>query len=340
MNTEELIETFLESTTYYNDDNVLAIIVYGSRMYGTAHENSDLDILMLTSDFSSFRGRETIAGIVIDYFLIPVTLFEKRIMLSASMGDAYPKSVLKHGKVLKNRLNIVETLGNLLTSFSLVKKKITLNSVLITTALNELELFESGDEELIGYYNCLECLRQLLHAKNGWSNLPTKKVYDLYVNSTVARSYYELILPEEPFIISYINALKEETRNKGEILYALFEQLNINTSVRFRAFKENYSKGQIKSHLISLHDHIRKEEEYLLQEHPYAIAYYYLLIKEMKDLYERIELFPSQEFSLLCQMSKEANTIEKKIQSLEQLFSYLNTFFSLTFDRFLLKLDN
>ncbi len=175
MNTEELIETFLESTTYYNDDNVLAIIVYGSRMYGTAHENSDLDILMLTSDFSSFRGRETIAGIVIDYFLIPVTLFEKRIMLSASMGDAYPKSVLKHGKVLKNRLNIVETLGNLLTSFSLVKKKITLNSVLITTALNELELFESGDEELIGYYNCLECLRQLLHAKNGWSNLPTKK---------------------------------------------------------------------------------------------------------------------------------------------------------------------
>ena len=47
---EKLMDRFLEETGYLEDDNILLLIAYGSRITNTEKANSDFDIFMVTEN--------------------------------------------------------------------------------------------------------------------------------------------------------------------------------------------------------------------------------------------------------------------------------------------------
>ena len=62
MEVEELINRFLEETNFQNRKDLMLLMAYGSRVAGTNHENSDLDILYITSLKRQYRSEERRVG--------------------------------------------------------------------------------------------------------------------------------------------------------------------------------------------------------------------------------------------------------------------------------------
>lgn len=99
MENNELIKRFLEETNYLDDNDILAIIVYGSRIVNN-RINSDLDVMIISSkNKNNYLMGRIIDGVKIDCHIyssdaIYNCMYEKR-----SSGNRFFDSVLHNGIV-------------------------------------------------------------------------------------------------------------------------------------------------------------------------------------------------------------------------------------------------
>lgn len=316
MEVMELINRFLEETNFQEKPDLMLLMAYGSRVTGNNHENSDLDILYITSKSREYRGCRLVDGIPVDITIIPINDAEEMIMESSSNGSVYLKSVLKTGLVIIDKYGTFDMLSQAL-SFEKVQKR-TLDGTLLDLAVNHFFDFEErrGNEN-IHYYAALDLLRRAYHAKKGCSNISTSKVYELYCDREKAKKYM-LKLPDDIFLKDYLSALQERDYEKRKELLVRFLKLFQNERVKRNDNDSFLDDFWITKNLVTMNNAIWKCEDMALQNNPYAIPLYYMLMDKMQSLYGKI-------YSRTLEFDFDFSDSEQLIRNLESFFCHLDS---------------
>ena len=255
MEVEELINRFLEETNFQNRKDLMLLMAYGSRVAGTNHENSDLDILYITSLKRQYRCARIVDGVLIDITIIPFREAEQLILDSASTGNAYLESVFQTGKVIIDRYDTFNTLHELF-SFKRKEKRVLDGSLLDLAQTHFIAFHEGTGNRLIHYYAALDLLRKLYHAKENCSNISTPKVYELYENKEKATKKYKLKLPSDSFIEDYLSALQETDYEKQKAWLIKFMKLLEHQKVKRATSIPFFSDIDINRNLVSINNAI------------------------------------------------------------------------------------
>ena len=88
MEIKEIVNSFVKKQIE-TQNNIVAAIFYGSHCYHTADENSDIDLLFLTRDGSSFRGRTNYEGKIVEYKMLPLWKLEQECMTSIQKQETF-----------------------------------------------------------------------------------------------------------------------------------------------------------------------------------------------------------------------------------------------------------
>ncbi len=312
MDIDELIKRFLEETDYQNKDDIMLLMAHGSRVSGTAHENSDLDILYVTSNNKKYKSVQLVDGIPIDITILPLNDAEQMIEESKLTGSNYLESVLKTGIVIIDRYDTYNNLYSLL-DFKRNGKRIVDGEMLDLAESHFLDFDAKVGNVHVHYYTTLELLRKLYHAKSNCSNISAQKVYDLYSNRKKAKEQYMVKLPDEQFIQDYLTALQETDYEKRRGWLVKFLELFENQNVKRNRKSSFCSDSEIPKKLVIINNAIWKCEDMLLQKSPYSKPLYYILVGEILYLYEMLN-----NKSLECDI--DFLDSEQMIRNLEYLF--------------------
>lgn len=325
------IEEFLKK------QEILLLIAYGSRITGNAHKNSDLDIFIVTEN-QKYISKKIIEGVKVEMHCFPIEEVKTGIMFINASGETYLKSVLKTGKVLKNEYNTFEELCNLLDYQ--VKRKRKINGIVLEQLEEYVENFIYREEKYKDHYYflALELIRRLYHVKGNNSIIPTAKVYDLYKDIVVATEQYYLDLPKEEFRERYLSSLTETDRDnqKTNLLTYLREFQNVET--KYIPFNQFLSNQEIEQKLITMNNKVQKCKNMIYESHPYANAFYNIIIREMFEFSYNIES-DTEKISDLYELAITLKDSEKRMQVLENLFLTLEQNYHLDYDNFYLVLQ-
>ncbi len=338
MKLNKLLKRFLEETNILKDKRVMLLMVYGSRITNNSTKNSDLDILIITSEVGSYKASRLIDGIPIDMTIASIDDAQREIIMSKATGSSFFKSVLKTGQIVLDRY---DTYNNLLNELNYqVKRNRLLNPKLFELALNHITDFMSNTfNKDVNYFTALEFLRRLYHAQNNCSNIHVTKVYDLYKDKDRAKEKYMAKLPDEDFIKNYLSALKENDYNKRkEYLMKFlksFETENIRSVIANNDF---LNKNEIMKKLVILNNAVIKCETMLLENHPYANVLYFILIGELKSIYNQIYSQESIDFIKCYKNALKERDKENRIRVLENLFCLTDYEYRIDYNDFMLKL--
>lgn len=318
LSTIRLIEKFLNETGYKSDDNVVLIIAYGSRVASTFREDSDLDILIITSKGNMYRQSIIVSNVPIDITIMPVTDVEESILFSKIKGSTYFDTVFKNGIVVLDKIALYDNLKELLNRR--INKKRSIDSELIERVEYHIYQFlnRTGDKN-IHYFSALELMRKLYHAKHNCSNIQSSKVYDMYTDKKLAKEGYLLKLPDDKFINDYLIALQEKDENKQrEWLMRFFKEIeDVEMDI---IYKDNYfdiSQTQIK--LINLYHAVKKCQKMLSAGHPYSKSLFYVIAGEIYYLYNLI-----YEKEIPADFYISSSDVKDMVKILEKLFGYLD----------------
>lgn len=232
MKLEMLINSFLEKTGYLENDKVLGIVVYGSRVRQTNKESSDLDVLILADFLRNYKASMVVEGISVDY-----TIFSIRDLFDVAYSkkinhNAYFESVLKTGIVVKNKDDILGQLELILDELSEIRVEKKRISPKVLVKIREL-YNEFLRTQNVGVYNfLLEMLRTSYNTKKGCSYLSMVKVYDVFTNKNFYEDVYHIQLPDDRFISLFLEGvIASDFDLRVEILSSLFEMMAINLDV-------------------------------------------------------------------------------------------------------------
>lgn len=327
-----MIERFIEETNYFYHDDVVLIIAYGSRITANFSPNSDLDILIITSKKGTYRQALMIDGIPIDITIMSYEEAEQNIIYSNAKGSTYFDVVFKTGLVILDKMNMYDYLKELLNNK--MKKKRNIDAELYERAEDHIYQFlnETSDKN-IHYFVALELMRRLYHAKCNCPNIQSSKAYDLYTNKKLAKEKYILKLPDDKFIHDYLIALQETDEEKPkEWLMRFFKEL-ANLPLHYQEKERFLNVSEIQMKLISLNNAIWKCENMLLHNHPSSKSLYYIIIGEISYLYKLI-----YKTKLQLNIDIASEDVEKMIQTLETLFSFLDVEHNIDYNDYKIKL--
>ncbi len=196
----KIIDKFIKDKDYLKNEEVLGIMFYGSSLYKTDNHDSDIDLLIVTSNDRDYRGVTYVDGKRIEYF--------EKSFLSLQMGfedldyslNRSLISIFKNGEIIFSRDGGLEYLVDEVSSIN-VRRKVK-GKPDGSRVLEFRDLMDSSCSlcfKKFCYYNLLEEYRKYYHEGNGYSDLSSLKVYDVYSNKDYYEKYYCLQLPSQEF---------------------------------------------------------------------------------------------------------------------------------------------
>lgn len=335
METSQLIERFLEETDYQSNKDIMLMMAYGSRVTGFSTDASDLDILIITSDKHEARISRFVDGIPIEISIIPIDRAEHEIVFSNMTRSAYFDSVLKTGIVLVDNFDTYDNLCELLNQKVSRSKKVT-HQISEEAECHIFDFLYKKGQEKVHYYSGLEALRKIYHAQNGYSNIQSPKVYDLYTNLEKAKKNYHLKMPDDGFIKIFLSALREKDHKRRTKFLLYFYGLIEKPKDKLSTYDEYMSDIDITRRLIYLNKAVCKCEDMLLREDPYGNALYYILLSDILkfagSIYEDVN-----EIERLYEFAIDADDVESRIRSLEKLFCRADRRYRIDYDDYSIK---
>ncbi|MCD4694392.1 nucleotidyltransferase domain-containing protein [bacterium] len=121
---KEIIDSFIKK--FKSDNNVSAILIFGSYYKNKMDKNSDIDIYIILkeSDFRE-RGNIWIKGVEIEYFLNPVKQIKHYLKKEQNSSHASTVNILLNSKVVYNNDNEVKYLIDRAKNILEVDRKIS-----------------------------------------------------------------------------------------------------------------------------------------------------------------------------------------------------------------------
>ena len=265
MSYQYLTNKFLEKTGYIEDDNILAIVVYGSRVTRKYKDTSDLDIFIITSRKTSYKGMMIIDGIKIDYNIYAERKLFQKALEERENNNSYFSSILKTGQIIKNKNGILESLSIFLEKIEIPQDKKRLSHH-FKTELQKLYEFFLTTKEDFWYYNLLEKLRIAYSYLKNYSYISMIKVYDIFLNSEEYEKIYDLNLPDKNFMAIFLKGvLEKDNKSRLEIINLIINNLglDLNGPLITKDSFSYLSSAKAQYELLILHNKILKAIEYL-----------------------------------------------------------------------------
>ncbi len=204
-------------------NDYIGIIVYGSYVNGRNNALSDLDVMIIKSNYETQDcGCLMIDGIRVEYFIQDIERLYKLIRHEVNNNDPSHLTKFatceilydKDGRV-KEFIDYAKQLYN-----TKIDKSFSNNDMFSLFAINnrmeDLESLINDDSFYAVYYVVLERIRTLYAKINGIIDLPVMKIKRIYEDSDFAKKYISSNihkLPEQEFIEKYLRCLKIDDRD-------------------------------------------------------------------------------------------------------------------------------
>lgn len=206
-----------------SDAPVIAACVYGSQVQGTATEDSDLDVYLITGGNENIRGMYFIDGIYVDYFEKSFITIMNEIEKFHKIGNTFYASFIRNSEIIFDHTNIVAQIKNYqsqiekleIRDYGLTEKDYST----LAYYYSKFNQNRNAEEPLFNYYYYifLEQLRQKYHKANHCSPLYAKNIPVLYQNEKKANNYC-LNLPDSEYRAFFLECISQEkcSRKKKE----------------------------------------------------------------------------------------------------------------------------
>lgn len=206
-----------------NINDYIGIIVYGSYVGGRNNTLSDLDVMIIKSNYDTQDcGSLMIDSIRVEYFIQDIKRLYELIKKEIDNNDPSRLNKFATCEILYDTdgkieefIKYAKALYNtkISTSFS-NDDKFSIFS--INNRIEDLESLISADSFYAVYYMTLEKIRTLYAKIYGIIDLPLMKIERIYADSEFAKKYISSAnhkLPEPEFIEQYLKCLKLDDRN-------------------------------------------------------------------------------------------------------------------------------
>ena len=205
-----------------NIGDYIGIIVYGSYVGGRNNTLSDLDVMVIKSNYNTQDcGSSIIDGIRVEYFIQDIKKLYELIKKEVENND--PSHLTKFATceilcdsddTIKEFIEYAKILYNtrILTSFSDTDK---FSIFSINNRIEDLESLIDCDSFYAVYYITLERIRTLYARMNGIIDLPIMKIERIYKDKDFAGKYISSPthkLPDPGFIEKYLICLNIDDR--------------------------------------------------------------------------------------------------------------------------------
>lgn len=339
MKLEELIEKFLDRTNYHNDDKILAIVFYGSRVKRTNKEASDLDVMIITNQNHSSKVAMVIEGIKVDCNIFSAKELFDFVYDKWLANNAYFNSVLKNGLIIKNN-GILEELEDYLLELEYMnqgKKKLSLR--FLEEIKDMYDNFKMNKKDF-WYFNLLEKLRMAYNYLKNCSYVSMVKTYDIFSNADFYRDVYNLIIPDQSFIDLFLSAIEcDDYDIRLTIIDSILNTLGIDISreVEVDASDTFYNDDDIKNQLLIIYNKKEKVLEFLENGHPYVYYTYCVLLRQMDLFYQQIYRCSSKDIDEAIRNSNSSSA-QSKIETIKKLFGIVEADYHFDYNNYVLKL--
>lgn len=324
---EKTVNEFISNKKYKENKNILGIIVYGSSVYNTNNEFSDIDLLVVTDYPNNYCGVTYIVGTKIEYFEKSLSSLLNELEYIETSLDRSLSATFKNGQIIYSKNYTIEYLQDEFLSRKYKGEKEHCNNALLNSWYSYLKSI-NPQNPLFNYiyHNLLNIIRKKYHDQNAYSRISEMKIYDLYNNPTYAKEYYCLRLPADSFKDKYLKAIT--SYNCDEIV---LEQLMYNMLDNTRSLDKQYrvfNQQEIIYNSTIVENYISRLQILFMTNNPSAIHCYYIVLDEIRRLYcdinkidiniEKFGIEYSQEFmKLFDRCIKEINP-----QNLVELFTF------------------
>ncbi len=336
----EIVSNFIAINDLANNEDILAILLYGSYAYETNTSNSDVDLLLIISGKNNYRISKMFEGINFDIHALSIPEMERNIVYEKANGNQFISSVLKNSLIFENKYNTLEYL-KCISDVSLRGCTRVINSEFLNLAISAVKDFlECEDNDDFKYYVALDLLRNVIHVKLNASFIPETKVYKLYSDNKYAREKYLVKLPNKEFIDLYMDALKmKKADDRKSLIKKMLEYLgNIKVDEDAVVNDKFYDDDAIKKILVTLNHLVITTEDNIMNSTPYANALYFLTLNKImntiKCAFGSVPEFGEEIFKRALNEKDENG----RIQVIEELFHVVDCKYKIDYDDFVLKL--
>ncbi len=330
-------------------ENVLSIVLYGSRVTGCNHPNSDYDVYVITQNNEKYFGRVTDPELVIDYHTENITNIN-----SLSVEDVVRNrdrtmfSILTSGIVIyaQPEAMSLELLSENIICSSLSNPtkrrdpKSSANSKY--NCLRWLDFYrtiESNEPGLkaYSYYNLIEAIRRYDSDKNSYDLIPTFKFFDLMNNVQKRKNYGISRIPSSQYVSNLANAIKNKDIREPYFsgILDIYEEPE-------EKLQQTSTDDEIKQKIVIIKNSIERVR--IVRNQYYYTFYYYVLLEKIRHLYSLVgngEADSLEEF-----MNKNApirdlitnSVITPELASLEEILFRINQKHKIDFDNYQIRI--
>ena len=223
-NWEKVLDEFLSD--YKNNEKIIGAILGGSYATGNYNDSSDIDISIITSDDSyNKRGNVIIDGIMIEYFINPISELRKYME-----DDFYNKhrlstaNLIGNGKIIFARNNSIENLQKEALSYydkeflAPDETRIKCKKYACWDAYDELKDKVKNNESFnLNYFVVLQNLIDCYYYSNNIASVPISKLEQILRNPEYAKKYNLKNNPTEEFkemVLKCIDTISVEEIDK------------------------------------------------------------------------------------------------------------------------------
>lgn len=320
------INLFIEKEKYFDRDDILGIVFYGSSLYGTNNNHSDVDLLIITYANNNFKGTRYIDGTKIEFFEKSFLSISKQIEALEATQDNSLLSLFKNGKLLygdENTYNYLKEQINYSRKLPKINKKSQIKNYLKIIS----EVKNSAYKNYF-YYNLIDKVRQKYHEEKGYSLISGQKAPILYNNCEYAKEYYCLELPNQDFIEIYTKALNQEYNEKT--IRELLNKVNYNKCPSDSS-NNIFGVNEIKNYSTAVESYFVGSINALKEASPYGLNNYYLAQEKIRILYcminslnISIEYF-NQDYDNKFMEFFDLSIKEISIENITNLFDYVTS---------------
>lgn len=248
---ERAIASFIDRMGYLENEHVLGCFFYGSYLTGYSNKNSDVDLHIIFDNSNPkhlIRGNEYINEFRIEYFEKPIN----DLYLSADndfnnqcnallsiVGTS--KIVFDKGEYLKQlREYVLEKFSKPLPPLEKETAKEYVS--IINNRMEKLEKAVNDNSPYFYhlYHLTIEKIRKFYHKLNGLPEVPTSKVFRVYTDEDYRKSFYKDDIPEEEFIIMYLDAISDndlDMKNKLKKVQDLYNYAKRDVSLEEDSYR-------------------------------------------------------------------------------------------------------
>ena len=248
-------------TTYVNKllskldlTNYIGVLVYGSYVGGRANNLSDLDVMIIKSNYETQDcGSIVIDGIRVEYFIQDLKRLYELVRKEISNNDPSHLTKFATCEVLYDSNGKIKEFVEYAKNIYNTKIKPSFNDYdrfsifSINNRIEDLESLISSESFYAAYYITLEKIRTLYAKINGIIDLPIMKIERIYKDNNFAKKYISSslhTLPNQEFIDLYLHWFriddKESMLNNLKRLFSYsFGQLDFNAQNFSLKFTKN-----------------------------------------------------------------------------------------------------